>query len=321
MSAPTLPGFTVNLVGGATLRSDLMALVPEFEMEPNLIGREMFPGFPVSVISSAYPIFDKSNLYAVNTDLSRNANGTYKQAGYNVGSGTFTCTEYGIEVPVLDSQRVAYRNFFDADVAGVKEAVHITRIAQEMRIFNLLQGNISLTGNAAAAWDSASGTAITDVKAAKTTIYDQLGIQANCVAMSYLQYLKCSLNPEIRDRVKYTFPDIKMGELPKTLLAEAFGVKYVLVSDAVYNAGSPSSVNLEPIWPSNQVLVTRVAENPGTLNEACIGRTFVLEGLADGDIVVESYRYEPIRGDVIRARHYVDEALVFSQLGYWILDS
>jgi hypothetical protein len=49
------------------------------------------------------------------------------------------------------------------------------------------------------------------------------------------------------------------------------------------------------------------------LTEPCIGRTFLWTEESGGGHIVESYREEEIRGDVVRVRHDTGEALIASR--------
>jgi hypothetical protein len=136
--------------------------------------------------------------------------------------------------------------------------------------------------------------------------------------MSYGAYLNLCNSKQVRDYAKFIDIAATYGEIAPEVLARYLGLKHVLISDAVYNSGTVASPTVTPIWDDDTVYVTRVAENIGSLNEPCFGRTFAFISDGKGDVVISSYRFEKWQADIIRAQSQVGPALVFSDLAFAI---
>jgi hypothetical protein len=55
-----------------------------------------------------------------------------------------------------------------------------------------------------------------------------------------------------------------------------------------------------------------ITSNSPDITEPCIGRTFLWTGDSDSNSVVESYRDEERRSDIVRVRHHTQERRLIS---------
>jgi hypothetical protein len=87
----------------------------------------------------------------------------------------------------------------------------------------------------------------------------------------------------------------------------------VLVGGAVYDsADKGQDASIADLWSNEYAMLTRVSTAPD-ITDPCIGRTFYwTEENAGEEPIVESYREDGRRGDVVRVRHDSDERLIIS---------
>ena len=91
----------------------------------------------------------------------------------------------------------------------------------------------------------------------------------------------------------------------------------VLVSGGQRNTANPAkAASLSSIWIKSRVSVGYRATT-NDVQEPAVGRTF--HWSADGSsigTVIESYRDEKVRGDIIRARMDTDELLIYAECAH-----
>ena len=97
-------------------------------------------------------------------------------------------------------------------------------------------------------------------------------------------------------------------------LAAIFDLEQVLVGGAVYDSADKGQVaSIADMW-SNEYAMLTICSRSQDITAPCIGRSFIWdkESPGDGEPVVESYRNEGLRSDIVRVRHDSDERLLRS---------
>ena len=119
---------------------------------------------------------------------------------------------------------------------------------------------------------------------------------------------------QIIDRVKYQgFMDVRAGNITVAALEQAFDLKVLVAAGAKNSAIEGQSISIGPIWSDEYAMICRVIGS-NDIREPGLGRTF--HWAEDGSQVgstVESYRDETVRSDIIRARHDVDEKILYTE--------
>jgi hypothetical protein len=97
------------------------------------------------------------------------------------------------------------------------------------------------------------------------------------------------------------------------MLAQVFDLDEVIVAGSPKNSAKEGqTVSVAEIWDDEYAMVARVARS-SDMREPCIGRTF--HWSEDGSSIggtVETYRDEPVRSNIVRVRHDVDELLLIT---------
>lgn len=304
------------------LRSDLSALAYEYYInaaDRGFIGLELMPIFEVAEKSAYYPKIPIESLLKMPA-VKRAARGNYARSDWQFETGTYTCEEYGWEEQIDDLEAALYAKYFDSEMIANARAVDILLRAQEKRISAALfnTSNITNTANVSTEWSTvASCTPLADVETAKEAMRAASGLVPNVMAMSVKVFNNLVRAKEILDAFRYTNPVENSGRQAKqNLLAQYFGMEKVLVGGAIYDSKKKGAAfSLSDIWDDEYVLLAKVATS-NDLRDPSLGRSFLWTGDSPANLIVESYREDQTRSNIIRVRHNVDEAFVFTGAGY-----
>jgi hypothetical protein len=301
----------------AIYRPDLGVAVMGYIEQATLpyIGLEVMPLFPTAVQSATFSVIPKEALLKI-PDTSRSPRGTYNRGNWTYQRGLFQTQERGWEEPIDDSER----EYFEQTNPGMAEFVAAKRAAsfilrgQEQRIANKVFNTTNFTGHAVAAkWnDPVNAQPIEDINAGKKAFRQQCGMLPDALIISYSTFLDLKNCAEIVNRLKYTFPGIDIAKMTSTQLANAFDVPQVLVGSGIYDsAGEGLSSNVSDIWTNTMAALVKISRGLD-IAEPGVGRTFLWTPDAPSNPIVEEYREEERRSDILRCRHHVDERLIQS---------
>ena len=300
----------------ALQRPDLGALVYEYmEGAPGTgyIGLQVMPVFETEEQTAGFPVIPTEALLKM-PDTKRAPRGRYNRSDWEFEDGYYKTSENGWEEAIDDRERNLYRNKFDAEVVATRRAMgHILR-RQEYRIANKVFSSSNFSANAVDdEWDDAdNATPIDDVETGKNTIRENCGMLPNCLIIAYSTFGNLKNCDQIVDRLKYTFPGMDINRMTSRELAQVFDIERVLIGGAIYDSAKKGQdASITDLWDNEYAMLTRVSDSPD-LTEPCIGRTFLWTEESPENTVVESYRDEGVRGDVIRVRHDTDERLIAS---------
>lgn len=300
----------------AISRPELAQLVMEFRetAATGAIGPQVMPYFGVAKDSSEFPVIPKEELLKI-PNTTRAMRQTYPRSDWAFEMGFYATRENGWEEAIDDRERKLYQSLFDAEVVSTQRATKIIDLAQEQRVASRVFNGSNFTPDPVSVeWDTAAtATPIEDVNDAVSTIRQTCGMLANTLIVSFTTFQNLKRCSEIIDLLKYTFPGIDINRMNSQQLAAVFNLEKVLVGGAVYDsADKGQAASVADLWSTEYAMVTRTS-NGGDLTEPCIGRTFFWTAENAGEMpVVESYREEGKRGDVIRVRHDTDERLIKS---------
>lgn len=300
----------------ATRRPDLGAMVMEYMADSptmGFIGLELLPLFPTRLQTSQFPVIPKEALLKI-PETARAARAAYNRSDYEFERGYYATNENGWEEVVDDRERALYQDEFDAELVATMRATRIILAAQEKRIADKVFSATNFTANSITdEWDDAANAVpIDDVNEGKLSVRENCGMLPNVLVISYSTFLNLKRCDQVVDLLKFTFPGIDINRMSAQQLAAVFDVERVLVGGAVYDSAKKGQdASISDLWSNEYAMLTRVASGQ-SLDEPCLGRTFLWTEDADSNSVVEQYREEGTRGDVIRVRHDTDERLLTS---------
>jgi len=303
----------------AIQRPDLAATMEQIDLDASregFVGLQLFPVVEVGEQSANIGRIKLEQLLS-DASTSRNSKGGYNRGEYEFDEFFYATSDHGWEEPVDDRLRRIYRRYFDAESVAARRARDRVLRNFERRIVEKVTGT-GITGVAAGGgvWSAkATATPVADVLAAQIALRDQCGLLANTVAMDWEAFMRARETAEVIDRLKYAgFDDPK--NVSANALAQLFNVDRVVISGGQRNTANQAKArSLSSLWPKGIVLVAHTATD-NDVQKPALGRTFHWsEDGSEMGAVIESYREEGVRGDVIRARMESDERLIYAECG------
>ena len=297
-------------------RPDLGMLVEEYMDEaPTMgyIGLDVMPLMPVQEQSATYPVLPKEVMLKI-PDTSRAPRGKYNRGDWEFENGFYVTQENGWEEAIDDTERKLYASMFDAEAVATRRAVKIILGAQEKRVSLMVFNATNFTANAVSIeWDTvATATPIDDVNTGKLSVRSACGMLPNALIISYTSFVNLRRSEQIIDLISYTFPGADINKMTRQQLAAVLDVPQVLVGGAVYDAAKKGQdASITDLWSYEYAMLTIIGSG-GDIMEPCLGRTFLWTEDSAENTLVESYREEDRRSDIIRVRHNTQERLIKS---------
>lgn len=311
----------------STLRPDLAASFMQFDLEMDRRGFASSRVLPVVEVPKSSGTFGKIPLDQLlqRRLVTRAPGGGYSRGNFTFTPVTYATGEYGAEEPIDDREAELYNNYFDAEQIAALRAMDVVLREQEMRaaalIFNTATWTgASLTTGVSIPWStSATCTPIDDVEAAVGKVYDNSGLWPNALVISRKKFRQLRNAAQVIARIVSSGAGnpAKASDVTVEMLALVFDLPNIIVAGSTKNSATEGqTATPAQIWGNTQAMVCRVAET-NDIKEPCIGRTFHWgeDGSEVGGLV-ETYRDETVRSDIVRVRHDVQEQVLYTQMGH-----
>lgn len=312
----------------STQRPDLADSFMEFDMamqREGFIATRVLPVVEVAKQAGTYGKIPIEQLLKQRTTL-RAPGAGYARSGFTFTKAAYSCDEHGAEEVIDDRERKMYASYFDAELIASQRAMDDVLRNAEIRvaaaIFNATTWTSHTTG-ITNEWDDArNAVPVDDVEGAAQSMWDKSGLWPNAVIMDRKVFRNLLHVDQVVERIKYSgHVDPRAGAINEAAIATLFNVDEIIVAGAPKNdAIEGQTVSIKSVWDDEYVMVCRVARS-ADFKEPAIGRTF--HWAEDGSSIggtVESYRDEPVRSDVVRVRHDVDEVITYVEAG-WLLSN
>lgn len=302
----------------ATLRPDLRDTLMEFDLagdQAGFVGLKIAPVLEVQKPAGEFGRIELKEMLK-SRSTKRAIDGTYAQGGGKGTKDSFSTDEEGLEERVDDREAETYGDWWDAEQLAAARCFDAVLRGHNDRVIQKALG-ISNTSAASAAWtDTANAEPIDDVRTAKLAVRDRVGIVPNVMVIDYdrFEFLKdCG---QIVERIKYSGrDDPKRRSITLDALASVFDLDEVIVSGSVKNtANEAQAAALASMWDKTKALLFR-RERGMDLKRPQFMRTF--HWGADGSQiggVIEDYRDESRRSDIIRVRMQVQEKVIYADV-------
>ncbi len=287
--------------------------VMENSITMGFIGLQVMPIFPVPEYSATYPVIPKESLFNIH-DVKRAANGGYGRVSEAFEEGFYKTNDNGLEYPIDDRLAKIYSTRFAYERVVAMMLINKILRAHEKRVADKIFSATNFTAtNADTEWSTtASADPVYDIEEGKDSLRAN-GIDPDTLIIPYDGFKWLRQNDEIKDQVYKVFPDAaKTGRVTVDHLKTVFDVPKLLVAGALYNSSKKGQdASLADIWGSTYAMLCKTAD--GDITEPSIGRTFLWnEGQSGSLPIVEEYREEGVRGNVLRVRHDSSESFLTS---------
>lgn len=306
----------------ATPRLDLGAAFMEYiATAENFVGLRAVPVFKSMKNAANFPAITRESIMR-RADAKRAPNGKYNRDGFETKDVPFNCQEYGLEGLVDDAKRNLYKSDFDAEFVQTRIVGNRILLEQEFRVKELLINTTTFTGTAlykdynATPWTTVGTDVRSQINFGKGKVRLNCGLLPNALIITTNNLDALKVNTGVQDSIKYV-KELSDEELAKSLAA-FFGVKNVLVAKSAYNSAKEGQVFTgADVWDDNYAFLGVISEDEtGDLTDPAVGRTILWAEDSPDNAVVETYRDEEARGDVVRVRHNVDELLIDKYFGF-----
>ena len=304
----------------AIIRPELATCAFEYSMDSTkmgYIGSQVLPVFESDIEAGQYPVIPLEALLSI-PETARADGSAYSRDDFQYGEDDFICKENGFESPIDDKQVKRLSRYFDAELVATQRCMNVILRRQEKRIADTLYNETNFTPHAVThAWSADNAVPLTDVNLGITAIEETTGLSPNTLIINKPTFRALGLCPALIDRIKYTNPNVQRGQVSAQLLAQYFDVDRVLVAGGVYNSANKGLDGvISRIWSSTYAMLCITSSGGMDLREPSLGRTFMWTQDSPTPVVVESYREEQTRSNVIRARQNTAEKLTMKAAGY-----
>ena len=298
-------------------REDLSAMITEDVLKnaehSGYVAHRLMPYCWVNRDSGTYPVMPLSSLYN-QADTNRTSSGGYNRAFEEFEQGNFRTREHGLEGPVDDRNLAVYKDVLDMEETVTVLTMDKVQLAHEIRVATKLMDTKNFPTEAAAApWaDPKAATPKADVINGRTLMRSQ-GVTPNTLEVSWAAYMNLINCDEVKNAIHYLFPDTKKSGTITLAHLETYLEIKVIVAGALFNSSNAMKApKLEGVWTDERALLCLTAKQEDQVVTPCIGRTFIWNEGATEEFVVEDYREDANRADIIRVRHDVDAKLLRS---------
>jgi len=304
----------------AIVRPDLGALAFEYSLNAasqGFIADLVLPPFYTPEATADYPVIPAEALLEVG-DTARAPRTAYARGDWEWEFLKYLCSENGWEEPVDDVEAKLYRNYFDAETMATYRAMFMVLRSREKRVAARIFNTGMFEGHAVGhAWNSYAdadprGDVVKGIDAMRLAI----GLKPNALILDESILRQVSMCDAVIERVKYSDPSAIRGELTAPQLEAYFGVRIIPAGAVSNTAPKKKTKSIKPIWSPTMAMLGVVSSGGQDLREPALGRTFVWEEDSPDMLIVETYREEQIRSDIIRARQNTDECVQFTGAGY-----
>ena len=304
----------------ALIRPDLGAMAFAYSLNAasqGFIADLVLPPFYTPLQTAKYPVIPAEALLEV-ADTARAPRTAYARGDWDFDFLDYSCSENGWEEPVDDTEAALYRNYFDVETMATYRAMSMVLRSREKRTAAKVFDVATFGGHAVGhAWnDYANADPRADVVKGIDGMRLAIGLKPNALILDESILRQVSMCDAVIERVKYSDPNAIRGELTVPQLEAYFGV-HIIAAGAVSNtAPKKKAKNVKPLWSPTMAMLGVVSSGGQDLREPSLGRTFAWEEDAPDMLVVETYREEQTRSDIVRARQNTDECIQFTGAGY-----
>lgn len=313
----------------STLRPELSTFEElDLEMQRRgYVATEIMPSFQVGKASGTFSVIALKSLLAnADADTKRTSTGGYNRGDYSFEERSFQTKENGWEEPVDSREKNMYSSFFDLEqVAALRAWEHVLNSLERRVIQAAVTDTVTAgqTTAAGAVWtNTSSATPIVDVNSASEAVWLRTGLWPDTLVLTRRAFRALRLTDDVINAVQAAGAgeSAEQKKVTAAMLAEVFDVEKVVVADAIKNtANRGQAVSIGSVFPENQALLCKSASS-NDFKEPCLGRTFHWGG--DGSVVggdqlmgvVERYREESSRKDIVRVRHETDEFILYPEM-------
>ncbi len=283
------------------------------------LAETVMPIIPVRLESSKYFVYDLSRFDA--PPALRAERARYGRVEFTMSTDTYSCEEYGLELPIDDRERQNAIEPLNVDVDSTEILTDMVLNDREQRVCNvvLTAANYTHTNTTdygssnPLAWlpANASSDPIKDITiTGRETIRKLIGRYPNTLYFGAEVFSNLKQHPTIVDRIKYNGSGVVPGKVTLAAMADLFEVDNVYVGLPLRRTSNSNQTDvLADVWGKN-ALLAYVNPRPAIKQ---ISLAYMFQSRPRQ---VEKYRDDLIKSDIIRCTEVTAEKLVADKCGY-----
>ena len=309
--------------GAAVYRGDLAGHVFETaDWEKGLIGSMVAPIVNVDVAEGQYPKFLKKEGQLLKRGVKARAPlGSFPRDTMSYVYDTYTCQEWGIEMPVDEVLSKKMSRFFDAELVAASQARRKLLLDYEIRVAAQTFSTSNYDSNNSATAYTVANLATFDVGLDVDTAKDLLisrGEGANTAVIPYQVWTRIKASTKFQNRARgLGFSSDAILNITPEAASEIFELDNVYVPRCAYDgAGENVAYSSTLIWSNTYIWVGKVTPVSNPAGMLMGGAQYTLNWSAFGPPVgIFTYRDEPIKADIVRAEQNTAEKVVNTSAG------
>lgn len=276
------------------------------------------PIIPVKLETSKYFVYDLTRFDA--PPALRAERTRYGRVEFTLSTDTYSCEEYGLELPIDDRERQNAIEPLNVDVDSTEILTDMVMNDREQRVCNVVltagnytHSNTTNYSGSANAWLPSNGSSdpISDITiTGRETVRKLIGQYPNTLFFGAEVFSNLKQHPLIIDRIKYNGSGTVPGKVTQAAMADLFEVDNVYVGLPLRRTSNQNQTDvLADVWGKNALLAF---VNPRPQIKA-ISLAYMFQSRPRQ---VYKYRDDIIGSDVIRCSEITAEKLVADKCGY-----
>lgn len=299
-----------------SLRPDLAGSLEQFDLQADqagFVGLKIAPTIEVDTPFGQYGVIELKELIK-SRDTRRAVDGSYGRGEGRGTKDTYSTEEHGFEERVDDREATMFGSWWNSELLAAQRCRDAVLRNHNARVIALAAA-VSNTTAAGTVWTTlASADVIGNVRTARLAVRNRTGIMPNAMVIDFETFQYVRSNAGIIDRVKYSgLQDVNVSKVTVNAVAQALDLEEIILSGSMYNsANEAQTASLASMWDKTTAFVF-VKGSGSDLRRPQFARTFHwgADGSSIGS-VMESYRDESRRSDIVRSRMETDEKVVYS---------
>ena len=253
-----------------------------------MIAEQLFPRLPQALSSINLAKLGDERFRRYN--LRRSPGGPTKRVEIKYEGKTYTVDQYAVDIPIPrelireadESKKLNVGNYLDISRIAMATANDILGLDYELEVAGVATDTASYAAGHVLAlaggtkWSAATGTPVTDIRAASDVIRKKIGKRPNKLTLSADAMSALVTNAEVRSYL----PSTQMGPATLDQLKTILLVKEIIVGEAIWINGAGVGAD---VWGNNAILAYVPTIGAGgssdiSLAEPGFGFTNVIEG-------------------------------------------
>lgn len=312
----------------ALRRTDLEGVTVEFDLQANMdafIGLEVMPPMPTRLPSSEWKKIKVESLLLKADHGIRAPRAGFQRADFEYDTDNFMTYEYGVEEFIDRVESAFVEDYWDAEVLAAMRARHRLLMLHEIRVAGLVFNETAANAegmftdvSGARPWSNpATATPRADVRAAKIAYKSKFGFAPNAIVLSDEAVEDVIHSQEFIDDYQGGGTGQRAMDANRADVAKFLGVDRIIEGAGQMNTANEGAAAVyAPIWSNSYAALIKIPRTRD-IHEPCFGRTFQWTRFG-GPITgrMESYYEAKTDNDIVRARHYVGEKVIYQRALY-----